>query len=265
MNVQTFRSTLSAEIYRLVAKGGARSWFVVAVVVSVAITAGTVALMSIPSMQEVAAFTSADAVSAGPLFAAVVLALAATSHKAREIADGTVLTSKALVPRALLLFTARLTAWVIITLIIGVVTVIVAFVLAFIPSGVVSSSVGEVFWAVVPALFAAALVVLFFAALAALLQRGAVIVFVGLLLVVILPVGLVIAPLFVSEALGTIAMAVAQGLPGALLLTGTQPPSPASEMTWFQWGRSVLGIGAWIGALSVLAYRQFRKPSYGDS
>lgn len=264
MNVQTFGSTLRAEISRLLGRGGARTWFIVTIVYGTACVVGIVALASIQEIQDVSAFAVADVATVGPLFGLIVLCLAATSHKAREISDGTVLTSKALVPRSLLLYIARLCAWAVVTFAIGIVTTVAGLLIGLAAPWIGGSSPTQVFASVATALFLNVLIVLFFAVTAAWLQRGAMIVFVGLLLVLILPVGLAIAAFFMSESVATVLMNIAQVLPGALMINSLQPPGEGLDATWPDWGRAVGGVVAWIVALGFLAYTQFRKPGYGD-
>ena len=261
---QTFGTLLRAEVARLLGAGGARPWFIVATAFALVMSLATVLLSMIPEVQELARFDIAGLASSGPMMMLIVLALGVTTTTAREISDGTVLTSKSLVPRSGLLFLARLGAWALTTVVLGAAICAASLVLALIPSGVTGSSWIDVLAAVATSLGLSVLVLALFHSGTALLQRGAVIVFVGMLLLVVLPVALGVAGSLVEGAAGDAAMAASRALPGSLLITALQPPSSAPEISWMSWLVAVLGLAAWASAASWLAYRQFVKPGYGD-
>ena len=261
---QTLSTVLRAEISRLLAPGGVRPWLIVATAFAMAMSILTVLLSTIDEVQSFAQFDVAGLISSGPMIMLVVLALGVTTQTAREVGDGTVLTSKTMVPRDALLFTARLLAWVVITLVLGTALCLASSVLALIPAGLESSSVSAIVASVFTSLLLSLAIVMLFAAGTALLQRGAVIVFVGMLLLVVLPIAFSVAGALLGGTWGGVLAAVGRSLPGALLFTALQPPTSAPEIEWSSWTWAILGVVAWTFVTGALALRQFRRPGYGD-
>lgn len=264
VRTQTLASVSRGEIVKLMGPGGIRTWVIAAAVMGIVSGIGAVLLAGIPALQATAPITFPDVITSGPLAVALVLSLAASNYVPREISDGTVMTSKYLVPRSRLLFNARMLAWSVVTVVISLLTSLVAVVAGLISSTIRQSMDVSSFVAMIPALVVSALIVLLAHAGAALLRRGALIVAVGMTVLVVLPLTMTLAAVTTSGIATTVLTWGSKIILGSLLLATLQVPT-GPDSSWALWAWSASGVVVWFVATAALGYRAFRSPGYGDS
>ncbi len=259
---QTFRTVVSAETLKLWAPGGIRVWIVVAGVLGCAAGVITALLSRDENLQAATPVTFVDVLTSGAMVVSLILSLAACHYVPREITGGVIITSKYLVPRSGLLFAARVCSWLLVSLLLGIATAVLGvasaltlttlrFDLETLPSTLVA------------VVLSCSLVALAHAG-AAWLQRGAVIVAVGMTLLFVLPVGLGLVSATLPGAAGEIMMTLSRMSLGAVLMAALQVPT-ALDGSLLKWGLSVLGLIVWLTVTLLLALRVFCRPGYGDS
>ena len=259
---QTFWTILRAETLKLWAPGGVSVWIVVAGVLGILSGVAAAFLSTVADLKAATPITYADVLTSGPIVLSFVLSLATCNYVPREIASGMVITSKYLVPRTGLLFAARVCSWVLVSLLLGVATTFTGVVSAFASPSLRFES-GTLVQVAVALMLASLLVALAHAG-AAWLQRGAVIVAVGMTLLFVLPLALGVGATLVPGVGGEALMALSRASLGAVLLSALQVPLEGGG-SLSSWGISVLGFATWLTVTLLLAFRAFRRPGYGDT
>lgn len=258
---QTLISVTRAEFAKLIAVGGPRRWIVFAAVLGAVSAVGAVVLSQM-QFREMSPIPFADLVTAGPTVSALALSLAATTYVPREISGGTVVTSKYLVPRVTVLFLARLFSWALLTGAVGVITMVIGLVAALVPADLRNSAQLADALLLAVALVLCCVLVLLAHSAATLLQRGAVCVAVGMLLLFVLPLAFMVLGI-VLPGIAELCNVVVRLTLGALLYGALQLPNELRG-DWATWGQSMLGALVWLAGTTALAFLAFRKPGYGD-
>lgn len=260
---QTVATITRAEVKKLLGRGGIRSWLVVTAILATASGVVAVLMSGVAALQEVGGITAADVSSSGPVLVALLLSLAATHHVPREVGDGTVMSARCLVPRKRILFAGRMLAWCLVAASLAMLTAVVPMPLALFLGDVVASSPLELAAGLLTSVGLAAVLVGLAHAAATWLQRGALVVAVGMMLLIVLPLIIAVGSLTTSGAVATGLLWLSRVVLGTLVLTALQVPTGEGQ-SWSTWTWSMLGILTWWAAMTVLAYRAFRKPTYGD-
>lgn len=260
---QSTATVTRAELRRMLRPGGLRTWLWVSAVLATATGLLAVALSGWSVVRESGGINAADVVSTGPITAALVLALASTVHVPRDITDGAVLTSRCLVPRTGILFSARLLAWCRLTAATAVITALLPLPFALTLGDVVSSSPLRVVTAVVISCVLATVLVGLAHGAATLLQRGALVVLAGMTLLIVVPLVTGIASTLTTGFAATVIDVLSRISLGALLVGALQAPT-ADGQPWGAWVWSLVGLATWLGLTTAAAYRRFRHPGYGD-
>ncbi len=259
---QTFWTILRAETLKLWAPGGVPVWIVVAGVLGILSGVGAALLSTVADLQSATPITYADVLTSGTIVISLVLSLATCNYVPREIVSGMVITSKYLVPRSGLLFAARVCSWMLISLLLGLATTFTGVVAAFALSDL-RFEPGTLVHLVVALVLGSLLVALAHAG-AAWLQRGAVIVAVGMTLLFVLPLALGVGSTLLSGVVGEFLKALSRASLGSVLFSALQVPMDG-DGSLSGWGISVLGSVIWLTVTLLLALRAFRRPGYGDT
>lgn len=262
-STQTVATVTRAEIKKLLRAGGIRGWMIVAVVLGIVSGLIAVLMSGAPSLQEIGGISVADVASSGPVIVALILSLAVTYHVPREVADGTVMTARCLVPRTKILFAGRMIAWCSVAAGLAAVTAVVPLPAGLVVGDVVGSSPLELTGGLLTSVGLATLLVALAHAAATLLKRGAVVVAVGMTMLIVLPLVITLGAFLVAGPLGTALTWLGRVVPGSLLVMALQIPT-GSAASWGPWASAVLGLAVWLVVTTGLAYRGFTRPSYGD-
>ena len=260
---QTVASITRAEVKKLLGRGGIRIWLVVAAVLGTGSGVLAVLMSGAAALQDVGGITLADVATGGPVTAALVLSLAVTHHVPREVGDGTVMTARCLVPRTKVLFAGRMLAWCTVAAGLALVTALVPLPLALFLGDVVASSPLRLVAVLLISVGLATLLVGLAHAAATLLQRGALVVAVGMTVLVVLPLVITLGSFLTSGAIATVLMWLGRVALGSLILVALQVPTQEAQ-SWGTWVWSMLGLLTWLVATTTLAYLSFRRPGYGD-
>ena len=260
---QTVATITRAEVKRLLGRGGIRGWLVVAAILAIGSGVLAVLMSGAGALRDVGGITAADVSSSGPVTVALLLSLAVTHHVPRDVGDGTVMTARCLVPRTKVLFAGRMLAWCLVAAGLAVVTAVVPLPLALVLGNVVASSPVQLAAGLLTSVGLATLLVGLAHAAATLLQRGALVVAVGMTMLVVLPMVITLGSLLMSGPVATGLMWLSRVVLGSLLLAALQVPTGVGQ-SWGTWAWSMLGLLAWLVATTSLAYQAFRRPGYGD-
>lgn len=261
--VQTPLTVARAELRKLLAPGGVRVWSVVAVVLGTLAGLGTVVLTLVDDVQEILGLTVAESVSTGPLVATAVLGVAAAGHVPREVGDGTIVTSRYLVPRVTTLFVGRLLGWGVLTAVVAASSAVVTLLLAMVVPSVRPSGVGVTAAALLLAVVVPVATVVLVHAGAIVLRRGAYVVVVGVAVLLVVPLAAAIGQLTLTGAAAGAARTASAVMVGPLVLQAMSPPS-AHGGSWPATLGSLVGLLAWLAAVVALASWSFRRPGYGE-
>lgn len=260
---QTVATITRAEVNKLLRRGGIRSWLIVTAILATASGVVAVFMSGVAALKEVGGISAADVSSTGPVLVGLLLSLAVTHHVPREVADGTVMSARCLVPRKTTLFAGRMLAWCSVAASLALLTALVPLPLALLFGDVVASSPAEVAAGLLTSVGLAAVLVGLAHAAATWLQRAALVVAVGMMLLIVLPLTIAVGSLTTSGAVATGLVWLSRVVLGTLVLTALQVPTGAGQ-SWSTWTLSMIGVLAWWAVLTGLAYRAFRKASYGD-
>lgn len=260
---QTVATITRAEVKRLLGRGGIRGWLVVAAILAIGSGVLAVLMSGAGALRDVGGITAADVSSSGPVTVALVLSLAVTHYVPREVGDGTVMTARCLVPRTKVLFAGRMLAWCLVTACLAVATALVPLPLALVLGDVVASSPVQLAAGLLTSVGLATLLMGLAHAAATLLQRGALVVAVGMTMLVVLPMVITLGSFLMSGAVATGLVWLSRVVLGSLVLTALQVPTGVDQ-SWGPWAWSMVGLLAWWVATTSLAYQAFRRPGYGD-
>lgn len=245
-------------------RGGLRRWWIAAAIISAAAMA--LVLASIHSLGEAegegALLNATDLVGVAAAMSTLVLGVGTAAYVSREIADGTVPTTKILHPRHGRLVAARLLASTVPLGIISVAGAAVATALAAIDPVVPPAPAGMVLLSAFVNTVVAMVTVAMIHAGALILRRGAFIVAVALLVYVIVPLLLALASILAGPPWSDIAAAVGKVLPGTLVVTATSIPLDGSS--WWPLLGAFAGVLAWAVVACGGAAWVFRREGYGE-
>ncbi len=261
---QRLASITKAELGKLLARGGIRRWVVAATVLGLAAGLLTILLNHDDGLRESINLTVAGSLSSGPLMVIFVLGIAATNYVPREVSDGTIVTAKCLVPRTSALFAGRLLAWLALSIAVSGALVLATLTIALLDSSVQPSPVGSTVLAGLMSVVVAALTIVLVHSGALALQRGAFTVAVGMTVLLMIPLGLAVGQVLLSGWLAVVSTRLGEVMLGTLVLNALSVPEGTNGADWGGLLRAVLGLVAWLGATTGLAWRSFARPGYGD-
>lgn len=260
---QTLTSVARAEIHKVLAPGGLRVWWFIAVGLGLVSGVGNVFLANLSSVQEILSISVSATVGTGPMILLIVITIATAGYIPQEISDGTIVTAKRLVPRTNILFFGRLLGWGVGSSIPIAITAVIPLPFAILNPAVIRSSMFETAIALFLAILVPVLTVVLVHVGAIILRRGAYIVTVSLALLFFLPLLMAAVEQMMTGIVATAGHWIGAALIGPLIVQAASIPSDGTG-TWAATAWSLLGVFGWLAATAAVAYRQFSAPGYGE-
>lgn len=260
--VQSVWSVCLAECSKLLSKGGVRGWIIASGVLGLAMGFGTIAFAHLEELQTILQLSVSEVASSGPLMVMLTLTIAMSGFVSREVSDGTIGSSRYLVPATATLFAGRLLSWIVVSTVVGLIASIPPTILALLDKTVMSSGVIEVLACLIISVLVCAMTLALVHSGALILKRGAYIVAVGLTLLLILPMLLALASLLLPTT-ASIANAASKGMVGSLIGGALSVPANG-EGSWNQTFASLGGLSIWMVVVAAMAYRRLSRTGYGE-
>jgi len=261
MTSTILRRVVGAELRRAIAVGGARVGAVVCLVISVLTGVGMTVVARTPNLQETLNLRVADIGGASTFVALIVVTVITSNYVTRDIEQGVLAGAKLWVPWTAQLFLGRVLAWGTLTVSVSLVPALLSAVIAM-GAGISGRGLALDLVSVVVAATATSAAGLLVYLAALILRKGAYVVTVSLFLLIILPL-IVAAISAMVPPLADAARAASAALLGTILVQAVAVPGSVEGATASTFAGAWLGLTLWLLAAGVLAYRSFRRESYG--
>lgn len=259
---RTLLTVVRAEMRSLVRAGGLLRWIIAAELLGLVCGIGC-GVLATTSAQQTLKLTVAGLAGIGPLVVLIVLSIGASNLVPREIADGTMMTQKYLVSNRLVLFAGSALGWIAMVCAVTAGTALPPVVMALFAPEILPSSPASVVATVALACVVPALTLTLVRLGALILRKGAFIVAVSMVVLVVAPMLAAAGSLMLGGWWSRVCAWLGKVMLGPLVLQAMTTPTDGVG-TWSQTLWSLVGVLAWLVPVTLLAYRVFRKPSFGE-